>query len=91
MMYNTEGLKGSVVSTEYPLAYDKDAEVGNEPYYPVVTEESTKLYQQYVELSKQYNNIFLCGRLAEFRYIDMHTCIEHALEYFEDVKNALTK
>ena len=91
MMYNTEGLKGSVVSTEYPLAYDKDAEVGNEPYYPVITEESTRLYQQYVELSKQYNNIFLCGRLAEFRYIDMHTCIEHALEYFEDVKNALTK
>ena len=91
MMYNTEGLKGSVVSTEYPLEYNKEAEIGNEPYYPVVTEESQAIYQKYFELSKQYKNIFLCGRLAEFRYIDMHTCIEHALEYFEDIKSYLEK
>ena len=91
MMYNTEGLKGSVVSTEYPLEYNKEAEIGNEPYYPVITEESQAVYQKYFELSKQYKNIFLCGRLAEFRYIDMHTCIEHALEYFEDIKSYLEK
>lgn len=90
MMYDTTGLKGSVVSTEYPVPYDKDAKIGNEPYYPVVTEESTAIYQKYVEESKRYGNIFLCGRLAEFRYIDMHTCIEHALAYYENMKGYLT-
>ena len=90
MMYDTTGLKGSVVSTEYPVPYNRDAEIGNEPYYPVVTEESMAAYQKYVEESKRYGNIFLCGRLAEFRYIDMHTCIEHALAYFENVKEYLT-
>lgn len=91
MMWDTTGLKGSVVSTEYPLPYDKDSELGNEPYYPVVTEESTAVYNRYVEESKKYGNIFLCGRLAEFRYIDMHTCIEHALEYFESIRAYLEK
>ncbi len=89
MMYDTTGLKGSVVSTEYPLPYDRDAEKGNEPYYPVVTEESAALYRKYVEESRKYGNIFLCGRLAEFRYIDMHTCVEHALEYFENIREYL--
>lgn len=44
----------------------------------------------YVE-SRRYGNIFLCGRLAEFRYIDIHTCVEHALEYFENIKTYLTR
>jgi len=89
MMYDTTGLKGSVISTEYPLPYDRDSKLGNEPYYPVVTAESQAIYNKYLEEAKRYKNIFLCGRLAEFRYIDMHTCIEHALEYFEDVKRYL--
>lgn len=91
MMFDTTGLKGSVVSTEYPLPYCREAEKGNEPYYPVVTEESTAIYRKYVEEAKKYGNIFLCGRLAEFRYIDMHTCIEHALQYFEEVRACLEK
>ena len=91
MMYDTTGLKGSVVSTEYPLPYDREADKGNVPYYPVVTKESKAIYQKYVEESKKFGNIFLCGRLAEFRYIDMHTCIEHALSYFENVRDYLNE
>ena len=86
MMFDTTGLKGSVVSTEYPLPYDRDAKIGNEPYYPVVTADSQQIYNKYVEESKKFGNIFLCGRLAEFRYIDMHTCIEHALDYYQKVR-----
>ncbi len=87
MMYNTNGLKGSVISTEYPMKYDRKANVGNIPYYPVVTEESMATYHKYVEEAKRYGNVFLCGRLAEFRYIDMHSCVEHALKYFNYVKD----
>ena len=45
-----------------------------------------KLYQKYLKESKRYKNLFLCGRLAEFKYYNMDICIEHALEYFKNVK-----
>lgn len=90
IMFDDSRARGSVVATEYPLDYDPAAAVGNIPYYPVVTEESTSLYQRYLEDVARYKNLFLCGRLAEFKYYNMDVCIEHALEYFEDVKEYLT-
>ena len=90
IMYSTEGVKGSVVATEYPLWYDKNAEKGNIPYYPAVTEESNLMYEKYLSEVKKYKNIFLCGRLAEFKYYNMDVCIEHALEYFETIKEYLS-
>ncbi len=89
LMYSDEGVTGSVVATEYPLHYDKDAEVGNIPYYPVVTEESNRIYSEYKREVDKYKNIFLCGRLAEFKYYNMDICIEHALEYYENIKEYL--
>lgn len=89
IMYNAEGVKGTVIATEYPLQYDKSAAVGNIPYYPVVTEESNMMYAKYCEEVKKYSNIFLCGRLAEFKYYNMDICIEHALEYAENIKEYL--
>lgn len=91
IMFDDSAVKGSVVATEYPLQYDKNAEIGNIPYYPVVTEESKKIYEQYVGLTKNYNNIFLCGRLAEFKYYNMDICIEHALNYYENIAEYLKK
>lgn len=89
IMFDDSAVKGSVVATEYPLPYDKNAEIGNIPYYPVLTEESKSAYEKYVNEARKYNNIFLCGRLAEFRYYNMDICIEHALEYFENIKDCL--
>lgn len=90
IMFDDSGARGSVVATEYPLDYDPAAEVGNIPYYPVVTKESAALYQHYLDEAAGYKNLFLCGRLAEFKYYNMDICIEHALEYFENVKEYLT-
>ncbi len=89
IMFDDKNIKGSVVATEYPLEYDRASEIGNIPYYPVVTEESSKIYSQYLEEVKKYHNIFLCGRLAEFKYYNMDICIEHALQYFENIKDYL--
>ena len=89
LMFDDSNVTGSVVATEYPLAYDKDGDIGNIPFYPVNTEESDKIYQQYKELASNYKNLFLCGRLAEFKYYNMDICIEHALTYFEDIKKTL--
>ncbi|MDR1533430.1 MAG: UDP-galactopyranose mutase [Clostridiales bacterium] len=91
IMHDTSGVNGSTVVMEYPLNYDKDAEIGNIPYYPVVTEESNEVYDKYRELAGRYKNLFLCGRLAEFKYYNMDICIEHALEYYNNVKEYLLK
>lgn len=91
IMYDDSEVQGTVVATEYPLPYDPAAEVGNIPYYPVVTEESNALYQRYLEEASQYKNLFLCGRLAEFKYYNMDVCIEHALTYFEGVRDYLSR
>lgn len=91
MMFDSSRARGSVIATEYPLNYDPAAEKGNIPYYPVVTEESRARYQMYLREVSEYENLFLCGRLAEFRYYNMDICIEHALQYFENIRVYLEK
>lgn len=89
VMFDDSGVKGSVIATEYPLDYDPSSRVGNIPYYPVVTKESQTVYQRYLNEAAQYQNLFLCGRLAEFKYYNMDICIEHALGYFENIRTYL--
>ncbi|WP_040658611.1 UDP-galactopyranose mutase [Oscillibacter ruminantium] len=89
IMQDDAAVQGTVVATEYPLTFDKDATVGNIRYYPVNTAESDVLYQRYLSAVHEYQNIFLCGRLAEFKYYNMDICIEHALAYFEKVRDYL--
>lgn len=89
LMADASQVVGSIVATEYPLQYDPNAEVGNIPYYPVMTKESNQLYQRYLDEVKKYKDLFLCGRLAEFKYYNMDICIEHAIAYFEQVKSHL--
>jgi UDP-galactopyranose mutase len=90
IMFDQSKVHGTVVATEYPLEYKRDAPVGNIPFYPVLTEESTSVYEKYMNEAKEYKNIFFCGRLAEFRYYNMDVCIEHALQYFEHIKQYIT-
>ena len=82
---------GSIVATEYPLRYDPKATIGNVAYYPVLTQESKKKYQLYKNEAIKYEGLFLCGRLAEFKYYNMDMCIERALTLFEDIKKYLIK
>lgn len=81
----------SMIATEYPLEYDPADEKANIPYYPVLTEDSQKHYQMYLEEAAKYGNIVLCGRLAEFKYYNMDVCIEHAFEKFNDIKRRMEK
>ena len=55
------------VTKEYPA----DWHLGEEAYYPVNNDKNQKLYQKYLELAKQENNVIFGGRLGEYRYYDM--------------------
>lgn len=89
IMFDDSQVRGSMVATEYPMEYDRNNPKANIPYYPVNTAESDQLYQKYLLEAQKYKNIFLCGRLAEFKYYNMDICIEHALTYFNNVKEYL--
>jgi UDP-galactopyranose mutase len=65
------------VTWEYPEEYNKN----KEPYYPVNDEINNNIYEKYKNLSKELNNIYFGGRLAEYKYYDMHKVIESALNF----------
>ena len=63
------------VTKEYPA----DWHLGEEAYYPVNDDKNQKLYQKYLELAKQEDNVIFGGRLGEYKYYDMDKTIESAL------------
>ncbi|MGI5862700.1 MAG: UDP-galactopyranose mutase [Myxococcales bacterium] len=75
----------TTVAEEYPLPFDRDAAAGNEPYYPVPKPETDALYARYREEAKSYPNLYLVGRLAEYRYYDMNDIIVRALDAFDEL------
>lgn len=80
-----QNIKGvSSIAVEYPVKYAD----GNEPYYPILTNDSILKYNNYLELSKKYGNLYLCGRLADFKYYNMDNVIEKALTVYEEMFKA---
>lgn len=67
----------TITAKEYPLPA---AENGIEPYYPVVTKDSLALYEQYWQTASRIDNLYLCGRLADFKYYNMDQAIKHTLQ-----------
>jgi UDP-galactopyranose mutase len=74
----------TIISKEFPLKWDKD----KERYYPINDEMNTKRYKKYkkeIELDPKY---IIGGRLAEYRYYDMHQVIGSAISKFSNfIKN----
>ena len=66
------------ITFEYPTEYKADE---TEPYYPVNDLENNEKYRKYKEESNTYENVYFGGRLAEYKYYDMHQVIASALEF----------
>ncbi len=72
------------ISYEYPVEYVTEK---TEPYYPVNDAENNEIYSKYKELSNRESNILFGGRLAEYKYYDMHQVIDSALQFIKKIKN----
>lgn len=68
----------TVISKEYSSEWKE----GSEPYYPVNDEKNNSLYLKYKNLADKETNVIFGGRLAEYKYYDMHHIVEKALNYF---------
>ena len=75
----------TVISKEFPGTYSESDKKWNEPYYPLATQEARNKYFQYVELASQFKNLYLCGRLATYKYINMDEAIEQALAMADEI------
>ena len=64
--------------------YSKTWKRGDEPYYPVNTEEDRNKLAQYQKLAEQEKNVIFGGRLGEYAYYDMDKTIKSALDLFKD-------
>jgi UDP-galactopyranose mutase len=70
------------VTWEFPTEYVANE---TEPYYPVNDKENTKIYKKYKKLADKEKNVIFGGRLAEYRYYDMHQVIESALNRVKEI------
>lgn len=72
-----QDVAGTSYAVEYPLKYEQGK---NEPYYPVITEESKELYAKYQALADGISGLYYCGRLADFKYYNMDQALARALD-----------
>ncbi|MEO3947281.1 UDP-galactopyranose mutase [Gorillibacterium sp. CAU 1737] len=70
----------TVIALEYPLPYDKSADRGNEPYYPISNLETAELRSRYQKLASHFDNLVLCGRLADYKYYNMEDVVRRTLD-----------
>jgi UDP-galactopyranose mutase len=64
--------KNTVVTFEYPMSK-------GDPYYPINDDENNEKYKQYKNLMDQETKYIFGGRLADYKYYDMHQVIGSAL------------
>ena len=75
--------KKTVITYEYPDEWS----LGKESYYPVNDDKNNAIYNQYKKLSEQDDSVIFGGRLAEYKYYDMHQIIASALHKFNSHLN----
>ena len=77
----------TTILKEYPLMYDRKSPKNLTPYYVITNEENLKRYEQYKESVKNIENLYFCGRLAEYRYYNMDAVVERALKIVNEIEN----
>lgn len=75
----------TTILKEYPLTYDYKNE-SHVPYYAIFNDDNIKLYEKYRSKASNIKNLYLCGRLAEYKYYNMDAVVRRALDLFEEIK-----
>lgn len=72
----------TVIVKEYSRPHKK----GRIPYYPIPISENYEKYAKYAEEAKKYKNLYLLGRLANYKYINMDIAVKNAIELAKTIK-----
>lgn len=71
----------TVITKEYPEEWKE----GSEPYYPVNDDKNMTLFKKYRDLAKNESDVYFGGRLAEYKYYDMHQVIRSAFNLIDEL------
>ena len=71
--------KKTLIFKEYSLPDE-----GENPFYPIPSGENMAMLGRYRAAAGQLKNVFIMGRLGDYRYYDMHHTIAQALDLFEN-------
>ena len=74
------GQKHEKTSIVYEYPTDKGA-----PYYPIPRPENAALYEKYKALAEATEDVYFCGRLANYRYFNMDQVVAQALQVFSTI------
>lgn len=66
----------TVITTEYPQAWDRD----KEPYYPVNDKKNSELFKKYKKEASNQEQVIFGGRLGNYQYYDMDMVFSAALK-----------
>lgn len=67
--------KNTIITREFSKEYVS----GDDPYYPINDSRNQQVYRKYEECALSDENVIFGGRLAEYKYYDMHQVIESAI------------
>lgn len=73
----------TIITKEYPIEWTRNSD----PYYPINDNKNNEIYEQYRKKTLCLKNVFFGGRLAEYKYYDMHQVIESALNKIPELIN----
>jgi len=73
----------------YFTEYSRETGPGDVPYYPKRLANDKQLLKQYRQLAAEQHNISFLGRLATYRYMDMHHVIGEAIQLATDFSTCL--
>lgn len=79
--FTCEPKENTVIMKEFPKPFKKGKNI---PYYPIPIKRNEEHYQKYRAEAEQYKNLYLLGRLANYKLINMDVAVLNAMNMFDE-------
>ena len=76
----------TVIVKEYSVPWKN----GRIAYYPIPIKENQEHYNKYAEEAAKVKNLYLLGRLANYKYINMDVAVKNAFDLFNSIKSEIS-
>lgn len=74
----------TVIVKEYSRPFKKGKTI---PYYPIPVAKNYEHYAKYQKDASEFKNLYLLGRLANYKYINMDMAVKNAMELYGKIKS----
>ena len=74
--------ENTTIVREYSKAYT--GEKNEIPYYAIINKDNNDLYERYIKIAQRFKNLYLLGRLAEYKYYNIDAITLEALRLSEN-------